>query len=174
MMDNTNFGTATAPAPDPKSTGTPGSPDQQFAALELERAVKSGGSWFYWIAGLTCVNTFAAVAGSDWRFLLGLGITQVADELAKNLGSAGAMAALTIDVLAVGFFVLMGVFANKVHKWAFIVGMAVFGLDTGISVLAKDVIGVLFHLYALWCIYRGYSNIQKLRDLRDFGVSPTA
>jgi hypothetical protein len=178
-MDNNAFGTATAPSQDnqvstPPVGGQLQDPNQQFAAVELQRAIKGGGSWFYWIAGLTLVNTIAALAGTDWRFLLGLGITQVADYIASDLGAAGRVAAFVIDALAIAYFMLMGVFANKFHKWAFVFGMVAFGLDTGISVLGKDVIGVVFHIYALWCIYRGYSKIQPLRDLNEFGVTAGA
>src|ERR1044071_6443875 len=42
----------------------------------LEKQLKGGGSWFYWIAGLSLVNSVLALSGSETRFILGLGITQ--------------------------------------------------------------------------------------------------
>lgn len=84
-MENTSFGQA--PAPDPTSV------DRQMALLELENALKSGANWFYWIAGLTLVNTIAAMSGSTWRFILGLAITQIVDVVAQDLGSTGRIAA---------------------------------------------------------------------------------
>lgn len=58
---------------------------------------------------------------------------------------------------------VFGVFANKQIKWAFIVGMGLFGLDTLLGVLAQDWIGVAFHVFALWAISRGYSAMKKLQ-----------
>ena len=34
--------------------------------------LKSGASWFYWIAGLSLINSISAAAGSTWRFIVGL------------------------------------------------------------------------------------------------------
>jgi len=173
-MENESTGTAIAQEPQTQTNATGALGTQQVAVADIERGMRSGASWFFWIAGLTMVNTGAAVIGTDWRFLLGLGITQIADGLAADMGSVGKVAAFVVDALAIAFFVLMGVFANKAQKWAFILGMIAFTLDTGISVLAQDVVGVIFHIFALWCIYRGYTQVQKLKDLKDFGVMPTA
>src|SRR5216117_2936789 len=38
--------------------------------------LKSGASWFYWIAGLSLINSIVAFTGGQWAFLFGLGITQ--------------------------------------------------------------------------------------------------
>ncbi len=122
--------------------------------------MKAGANWFYWIAGLSLVNTIAALSGTNWRFLLGLGVTQVVDAVAKDIGSVGKGAALVVNAFIAGVFILFGVFANKGMKWAFIVGMIFFGLDTLLEVLFSDWIGVAFHGYVLWCLWRGYSAIE--------------
>jgi len=151
----------TAPAPilssstQPQLTG-----QQQLALAQVHARIKSGANWFYWIAGLSLINTIAAMSGSTWRFVIGLGITQVADAVAPGLGSAGAIAAIVIDAIALGFFVLMGALAGKAMRWAFILGMIAFGLDGGINLLAQDFIGAAFHAYALYCIYRGFAAIS--------------
>src|SRR6266516_3067348 len=51
----------------------------------LEKQLKGGGSWFYWIAGLTLVNAVMALSGSGTRFILGLGLTQIFDKLAQRM-----------------------------------------------------------------------------------------
>ena len=48
----------------------------------LFEAGESGAGWFYWIAGLTLVNTFGMLSGTNSRFALGLGVTLIADALA--------------------------------------------------------------------------------------------
>ncbi len=58
-----------------------------FAAQpQFEAQLKSGASWFYWIAGLSAVNTISALSGSNWRFMFGLGITQIIDAFAAQAG----------------------------------------------------------------------------------------
>src|SRR5688572_28411552 len=53
--------------------------DQQH----LEMRLKSGASWFYWIAGLSIINSIAALSGAGWGFIVGLGVTQIVDEFAS-------------------------------------------------------------------------------------------
>lgn len=145
-----------APTPDAPILGPPPVPaDPQRLAQ-----VKAGANWFYWIAGLSIVNTIAALSGTDWRFLLGLAVSQVVDAVAKDMGSVGQMAALVVNVFVIGIFVLFGVFANKSMKWAFLAGMTLFGLDTLVGLLFAEWISTAFHVYALWCLWRGYSAID--------------
>jgi hypothetical protein len=125
--------------------------------------MRSGGSWFYWVAGLSLINTISALTGSDWRFILGLGITQVVDGFASEMAAGGKMVALVIDLLAAGLFIGFGVFANKGHAWAFIVGMVLFALDGFIFLLVKDWIGVAFHVFVLYCLFRGFTACRQVR-----------
>jgi len=124
--------------------------------------VRSGGSWFYWVAGLSLINTISAFSGSTWRFIIGLGITQVFDEFGSHLQGGGKIVALLLDLIAAGVFVLVGVFATKAHKWAFIVGMVLFALDGLIFLLVQDWLGVGFHAFVLFCLFRGFSACRKV------------
>ena len=129
----------------------------------LEKQLKGGGSWFYWIAGLSLVNSVIALSGSGTRFILGLGITQMFDELARGMGSgAGLAVAVVLDLLAAAVFVFFGVFANKRHTWSFIVGMALYALDGLIYLIAQDWLGVGFHAFALFCLFRGFKACRAL------------
>jgi len=158
-----------APAPEiitaSSSTAPQLTPAQQMALIQLQQRVKSGANWFYWIAGLSVVNTLAAVSGSNWRFILGLGVTQVADALAQEIGGVGTAAAIVIDAIAIGFFILMGWLAGGARKWAFILGMAAFTIDGLISLLAKDFLSLAFHAYALFCIYRGLAAMNEMQSV---------
>ena len=124
--------------------------------------VKSGGSWFYWIAGLSLINSISAFSGSSWRFIVGLGITQVFDGIATKMGSSGKAIVLLLDLLVAGLFVLFGVFAVKGHGWAFIVGMVLFTLDGLLFLLFGDWIGVAFHAFVLYCLFRGFAGSRQL------------
>lgn len=128
-------------------------------SLDLEpvrRQLKSGASWFYWIAGLSVLNSLVALSGKGWGFILGLGITQLIDAIAAaGLGSTGVAVAIVLDVLVAGLFVLFGIFANKGHIWAFIVGMILYAADGLIFLIAQDWLGLGFHAFALLCLFGG-------------------
>jgi hypothetical protein len=170
-MDNSSFGQAPAPLSSATANTTvTQNPDQKFAELELERGIKSGGSWFYWIAALTLVNTIMSVSGSESGFVLGLMFTLMVDAVAKGIGGLGVGIAVVIDAFAIGFFILLGIFANKQHKWAFVVGMVIYAFDTLLTLVAQSWLGLGIHIFAIWSIFIGYKKIQQLRDLREFGT----
>lgn len=131
----------------------------------LERRANSGASWFYWIAGLSLINSIVVLAGSQWSFILGLGITQVIDAVAHALGPIGRAVGLGLDLAAGGLFVLFGVFAHKRQAWSFVVGMVLYGLDGMFFLVAMDWLGLGFHAFALYCIFSGFRANQQLPPL---------
>lgn len=134
--------------------------------LRLESQHKNGASWFYWIAGLSIINSIAAFAGSDWGFIFGLAVTQVVDGLAKMAGgNVATVAALVIDVFIAGVLVSLGVFAHKGQIWAYWVGMVLYALDGIVSLIATFWLSVLFHAFALYSIYKGLAAQKELRAL---------
>lgn len=132
---------------------------------QLEAQLKSGAGWFYWIAGLSAVNTIAALASSNWRFIFGLGITQIIDAIAIQAGPVGKTVAVVLDFVAIGMFILLGYFAGRRHTWSFMVGMIVFALDGLILLLAQDWIGVALHVFVLYCLFMGFRASRALKSL---------
>jgi hypothetical protein len=133
--------------------------------LILQSQIKGSASWFYWIAGLSVVNSAIALSGSDWNFIAGLGITGVIDYIAKGAGSAGIVVAVMLDAFAAGMFVLFGVFANKRQSWAFIVGMTFYGFDALIWLMGQFWLGIAFHIYVLYRIWTGLRASNQLREI---------
>jgi hypothetical protein len=149
----------TAPAQIPASSSfSPGLPPNVIAASR----VRSAGNWFYWIAGLSLLNSAVVILGGNFHFVVGMGITAVVDALAKQAGSAGVVLDIMINGFIAGVFCLFGNFAGKGQKWAFLVGMTIYALDAFLLLAVKDVLSVGFHAYALFAIYRGYSVIGQL------------
>jgi len=130
--------------------------------VALLAQMRSCSSWFYWVAALSLVNSVVAFAGGGWRFLFGLGITQVFDGFGTGLGGSGKFVALFLDLIAAGVLVLFGVLAGKRHTWAFIVGMVLLLLDGGILLLAQDWIGVAFHAFVLFRLFQGLQVCRQL------------
>src|SRR3954464_15389563 len=122
-------------------------PQDSVQLHQLQDRALSGARWFFWIAGLSLITSLVALSGSNWGFLLSLGITQAIDGIAQVTGAdgTGKAIALVLDLSIAGVCVLFGVLAGKKHLWAFILGMVLFGLDALILVLVKDWIGVAFH-----------------------------
>lgn len=123
--------------------------------------VRIGAKWFYWIGGLSLVNSIASISGGSFHFVIGMGITSVVDELARQAGAAGNVLDLVINGLLAGLFFLFGYFACKLQKWAFFTGMALYALDTLLVLAAKDILSVAFHVYALYAIYRGFTFLNQ-------------
>lgn len=124
--------------------------------------VRASAKWFYWIAGLSMLNSLVVIFGGKLHFVVGLGITSVVDAFARRVGSAGSVLAIIINGFVAGVLVLIGTFAVKTRRWAFLVGMALYLLDGLLLVSVKDYLGVAFHAYVLFAIYRGFTVTRQL------------
>jgi hypothetical protein len=138
--------------------------------LALDSRVRNGIGWFYWIAGLSLVNTAAYLFGTSWTFVAGLGITQVVDAImtlvAKDLGESGMYlraAGVIIDVVIAAAFILFGYFGRKGIQWPVIVGMVLYVLDTILMLLLQSWFAAAFHG---WALYGIWSGLQALRESR--------
>ncbi|MCK4829211.1 hypothetical protein KA005_76515, partial [bacterium] len=55
--------------------------------VKFEKQLKSGANWFFWIAGLSLVNTIVFLFDGSIYFVVGLGITQIVDGIFYILGT---------------------------------------------------------------------------------------
>jgi hypothetical protein len=133
--------------------------------LQLEARRKRSALWFYWIAALSVINAAAAIAGEHRRFIVGLGITQVFTGIAARVGR-GWTPVLIIDLLVIGSFVVLGTLALRGKLWAFGAGFAVYALDGLIFFLARDWVGLAFHVLVLFFIFKGIEAARRLKALR--------
>jgi hypothetical protein len=150
-------GLGTAPAPQ--------AGDLRFQKQRVEQVVKAGASWFIWIAGLSVVNSVIGMAGGGVHFIVGLGVTEVVDVLAHQVGSSGLVLDFVINGFVVGIFLLFWNFARKGKSWAFLVGMALYALDGLLLLSLKDFFSVAFHAYALFRMYGGLKALPTFRRL---------
>lgn len=143
----------------PQAMPAPVTADARLEALERQRG--SGGRWLYWIAGLTLINSALALAGQHWRFIIGLGFTQMADALAAR-SSTGWMGAALVDLVLMAGFVLLGHCAVRGQLWAFLLGIALYALDGLLFVVVRDWVGVGFHAFVLVMLFRGFRAARQL------------
>lgn len=145
-------------------------PDTPEMAQRRQR-LESGANWFYWIAGLSLVNLLIGAAGSDWAFIIGLGISQVFVAIARELAKGTDVSMILIGVLwllafaASAFFAVCGWLARRPFVAAFVVGITAFGLDTLIYLLSADLIGVAFHALALYFLWQGLAAARAIKKL---------
>ncbi|HMT06733.1 MAG TPA: hypothetical protein PKA82_01935 [Pyrinomonadaceae bacterium] len=137
-----------------------------------EATAKSGANWFYWIAGLSLVNSLAFVFGANFSFLAGLGITQVVEALIVVSIENGAPSmlkgfAIAFDVVVFGVFALLGYYANKLFTVAFVIGIVAYVIDGALVLAVGSIASAAFHAFALFFIVRGFlacRNIKKFQQ----------
>lgn len=139
-------------------------------AHQLQTQFESGANWFYWIAGLSLLNSAIALFQGQWAFIVGLGVTQIFDGLAIGIAEAAPETAVVAkgiafgaDLLAAGIFVVFGVLARKQQHWAFVTGMVIYAVDGLIFLAFGDFLGLGFHAFALWCLWRGLVASRRLK-----------
>src|SRR6476620_9677904 len=145
----------------------PTGPDPELAAR-----AKGGANWFYWIAALSLINSGAFLAGANFHFLAGLGITELADALVDYFVEQGSPSALTtfaivFDLAVIIGFALAGYYANKLFRSVFIVGIGIYFVDALIVLLVGDYFSAAFHAFALFGLIRGY---LACRDIKAFNA----
>jgi hypothetical protein len=157
-------GAASAPVNDPQS------PAIATAQPSFLTRISSGAACFYWIAALTLLNSLVVLFGGSLHFVIGLGITAAVDAKAKDLGTIGAILDLLINGTVAGIFFLLGSLASKRTRWAFIVGMALYGADGLLLLAAKDMLSVAFHVYSLLAIWWGLRAIDRERGIKEANI----
>lgn len=132
----------------------------------LERTVKSGTSWFVWIAALSLVNTALALAGSDTSFVVGLAVTQLVEGIARAALADGVSAVLYVaagvDLLAFGALLAFAVSARQ-RPAVYATGIALYALDALLCAALDLWQHVAFHAFALFFLWRGFAALRKLR-----------
>ena len=144
------------------------------AAIDPETVAKanpqiiSGARWFWWIAGLSLVNTVMVHSGAEISFVIGLGFTLIADAMFQSLKPI----AFAIDAVALGVFFLFGMLAAKGRMWAFVTGIVFYVLDAGIYLVFQDWMPLAFHGLALFYLVK--ATVALRDDLRAAKTAPAA
>jgi len=146
--------------------------------LQLDHQIRSGVDWFFWIAGLSLINSAVYLLGNNFVFFLGLGITQFVDgfmsALASEFSSGGNIIRLigfAVDVFVAGIFVLFGVFGRKRYKMPVVLGMILYAVDGVIVLLLQDFLSAGLHAFALLGIWNGLKSMSELGSLEKDGNS---
>ena len=144
----------------------------QAALADLVRRIKGGANNFYWIAALSVINSAMLQFGGGMYFVVGLAGTLFVDSIFVGLAEVMQESALVVKIIGLvvsaivaGIFALFGVFANRGMKWAFIVGMIFYAIDTLLMLVFQEWMGLLFHIFFLFGLFGGLSALNKLQQL---------
>lgn len=153
-------GTALAPVP-----ASPANQALLEQKLKLESRVRSGAGWLAAIALFSIVNSALNFFDANLHFIVGLGVTQIADGVGKVGGAAGSMAGFVVTLFAAGLFVTFWRFARKGEKWAYITAMGLYGAD-GLIFLGLGLwLDFGFHVFALYSMFKGLSALSALKQV---------
>lgn len=127
--------------------------------------MRGGAGWLMAVAIFSVVNSGLTFFDAKLHFIVGLGVTQIADGIGKVGGSAGSVAGFVVSVIAAGVFFLFGKFAREGQKWAFLTGMILYGLD-GLIFLGFGLwLDLAFHAFAIFSMYKGLAALNELNQL---------
>jgi hypothetical protein len=133
--------------------------------LRLQARVRSGAGWLAAIALFSVVNSALTFFDASLHFIVGLGVTQIADGMGKIGGTAGSVAGFVVSLLAAGVFLVFWKFARAGQQWAYITPMILYGLD-GLIFLGFGLwLDFGFHIFALYSMYKGLSALSALNQL---------
>ena len=91
----TELGLNFAPAPAAAAVPPPFATARPVAGNPVLNArVRAGADWFFWIAGLSLVNSLSTLTDRPFAFIIGLGTTRLADMFGSQMGSEGRPMAL--------------------------------------------------------------------------------
>lgn len=146
------------------SEGTiPSTTEEVEQKLQLQKAVQGAAGWFFWIAGLSVINSIIIMSEGEFNFIFGLGITQVIDVIIQQADMLLKVIGYGINLFAIAAFAVFGYFARQRYKWAFIVGLVLYALDGLLFLFIQDWLGVGFHVFAAIMIFSGFSKIDQLK-----------
>jgi hypothetical protein len=138
------------------STPAPTPAFDRAAIAQSEPEVVSGASWFWWIAGLSLINSVLLHSGSDTSLAIGLGFTLMVDAIFQEI----KVVAFIIDALALATVCGLGYYARKGYVWAFVVGIVLYSLDALIYLGLQAWIGMAIHAFALFYMIRGALRLR--------------
>ena len=134
----------------------------EASLLAIQTTIQTGGKWFWWVAGLSLVNSVVALSGGQVHFVVGLGVTLIADSIAQeasrqNPDIAGVATAIALvwALLVSAMVFVTGWLVRKRYLAAFVIGMGLYALDGLIFLLFQDWMSVAFHGLALFFMGKG-------------------
>jgi hypothetical protein len=140
---------------------------------QLHARGTSGAGWFFWIAALSMINSIILLSGGDRHFVVGLGVTSIADGVARAVADQNPEVAGVAKGIAFGFTVfvavvvcLFGWLSRRPILPIFVVGMILYLLDGLIYVAFGDWMSVGFHAFVLFGMWNGFNAYRQMKAMK--------
>jgi hypothetical protein len=140
---------------------------------QLDARGTAGASWFFWIAALSLINSVILLSGGDRHFVVGLGVTMVADVVAKAVAEENPDIAGTAKGIAFGFDLLVaavvcgfGWLSRRGILPVFALGMFLYLLDGLIYFLVGEWMSVGFHAFVLFSMWSGFTAYRQMKAIK--------
>ncbi|MBC7367400.1 MAG: hypothetical protein H7343_11425 [Undibacterium sp.] len=113
------------------------------------------------------INAGLTISGDATGFPLGVFAAQLVMYGFASADAAGSVIGIGFNVVVIGLLLLLGVFACRAHRWAFVTVALGYGADTLlVSLLAPSTLGTGIHLWALIALVSGWKNAGALNRAR--------
>ena len=146
-----------------------GQTDKEYNAAEdrrrgdLREDSRSDANYFFWAAGLAAVGS--GLLPVRLNIIVSIGAFDLLSLYGKSLGPVAVHTTVAIWLIAV---VALGFAARSGRRWAFLVGIVLYGADM-ITLIA------MFSLWAFgvhaFFVFRWFQGQKALKDINDAGVS---
>lgn len=146
-----------------------GQTDKEYNAAEERRRgdlrddSRSDANYFFWAAGLAAVGS--GLLPVRLNIIVSIGAFDLLSLYGKSLGPVAVDTTVAIWLIAV---VALGFAARSGRRWAFLVGLVLYGADM-IALIA---------MFSLWefgvhafFVFRWFQGQRALKDINDAGIS---
>jgi hypothetical protein len=139
------------------SPSRPNTPSQPVQAAPNTGGAK-GGVTFFLIAGFSAINTLLILASAPFVLAIGLAATRV--RAGSDLGPV-----LLLNAVVIGAFVVIGIFAMKGSKAAFLIGLLLYSGDTVLLLLSDNAAvhlpSIVVHGIFLFSIFKAFRQLES-------------
>jgi hypothetical protein len=132
----------------------------------------NGANWFYWIAGLSLLNSAFMLVGGHVVFVVGLAVTGISDQMAMVIAQQTPEAALLAKGAAFAWAVIVALFVAAIGKLAgrrympvYAIGMGLYLMDGLLFLVLGAWLSAAFHAYALYMLTRGFKAYRQLQAI---------
>lgn len=148
MSSNPYESPASLPPP-PKTLVAPAAIQTQSLEGQVRLLLQqgaNGANWFYWIAGLSLLNSVIMLVGGHIVFVVGLAVTGIFDQMAMVIAQQTPEAALLAKGAAFAWAVIVALFVAAIGKLAGRRYMPVYAVGMGLYLVD----GLLFLVLGAW------------------------
>lgn len=124
---------------------------------------RNGARWFYWIGGLSVLNSIVAFLGTDFMMVFGLSSTLVGTYVGIRIGGIASILGMAVTVCVGLAFVGLGWMSERGASWAFLTGMVLYGADAVLSLVLQDYLGSAAHVFALLFVGSGFAALLRIK-----------